>query len=35
VEEIGLEKAFVNTIHGENGRSKKGTTNKVHTEFQN
>jgi hypothetical protein len=35
VEEIGLEKTFVDTIHGENGRSKKGTTNKVDMEPQN
>jgi hypothetical protein len=35
MEEIGLEKTSVNTIHGENGRSNKGTTSRVDTKPEN
>jgi hypothetical protein len=32
---MGLEETLVGTIHGKNGKSNKGTTNRVDTKFQN
>jgi hypothetical protein len=35
MKEMGLEETLVGTIHGKNGKSKKGTSYKVDTKFQN
>ncbi len=35
MKEIRLEGTLVNAIHGKNGKSKKGTTNRVDMKLQN
>ncbi len=35
MKEITLEETLVNVIHGKNGKSNKGTTNKVDMKLQN
>jgi hypothetical protein len=35
MKEMGLEETLMGAIHGKNGRSKKGTNNRVDTKLQN